>query len=621
MISLEQGRLRSCIGYALVIAFAILGLPSSFNLGGGAWEVCLDYVGKGTLYGGQPFCNQGPVIYFLLFFLFKLFSQISEWLPLAILAFASHAVIYISIRKMVKEDGLYEPRLYAILYYFIVYQHIGNLTSSVATAFMAWGIWRLRDTRGYGRASEVGMLFSLAVFTKYTTAMVIIIALGYEVAKRIFVGFGFRGPDRGIRYNKTLWPVTMACVILAIIGFSWMGLNNIYPNFSEYTLKGHADQLTVSVGDAIDALLAKRSLNTLAGALMLAGIFVLGLKKRFDRSTLFYPMAQITIVAYSALFLFNKHYIGDTRIGENYMLVAYPYLLGCFLLAYKRDVRIFTFLVAVTMIYPSFYVSPLTDFTRWDFDAEKEAAIRDIQWGMHFIPAQSSEVLTEGPVGFESIFVEYDTEIDPENVIVVGGSDEFQVSYADADWTPTLSNSIDLNGSPTQITGNTTITDMILSDIRRGRYSLIMYGPPAWAIIYSTVKMDPSFIEMNFCRAYTPNLMYGGKYRSHNTYYFKNELDCGIFKQRLYNYYVLNFTRFCHYGENVGNAIIRASRWNQMQVPYSCNYDIDWLYSESERIKITRLDILITVALMMPLYGLVIAYRRFFPLAPDSIDP
>ena len=615
---MDEGEAKRAVTYAIYVAlayFVIAWFPAEFNLGGGAWRVCLDFIGEGTLYGGQPFCNQGPVIYYLLYPLFMVFGGFSEWLPQAILAIGAHACIYLTLAAMLKRDGIYEPRVFSMLYVMLVYRFIIHLTSSVATAFLLAGVYLLPGSRDARKGIACGLLLSLAVFTKYTTILPAVLAIVYYLFTSQMLGLKSIGGKRSILVDidgKRMWT---ALLILGVIFTVWAGLNARYENFSEYTLKGHAEQLSAPFDSAIRELFEKRSLNTVAGAIVLAGIAYAVALGRFNRKTMIYPFTQLTIVAYSLLFVFNKHYLGDTRIGGNYMLVAYPFLAATLTALYFKDARLFTIVLIACAVYPSIYNDGLVELTHSGFEAAKADAIKELQWGLHFIPPQTGMVLTEGPGGYEKIFSDYRTQIDPARVVVVNGEDGTIANYADADWTPTLSKEVDLSGTHTKLTGDTVIIDRLTDEIRSGRYSMIMYGPPAWAILYNTVSKNKEMVDMNFCTVYVPNFMYDGKYRSHTSIYFANKNDCENFKVHIENYYSGNFTRFCGYGKRVGDTIKRVFRWNQMTVPYSCIYEYDWAFSEKQEYMTQWRDILIMAVMLFPGYYLVLWYRRLFGVA------
>ena len=36
------------------------------------WFVCMDYISQGTLYEGQPYCEQGPILFYTLYLFYSL---------------------------------------------------------------------------------------------------------------------------------------------------------------------------------------------------------------------------------------------------------------------------------------------------------------------------------------------------------------------------------------------------------------------------------------------------------------------------------------------------------------------------------------------------------------------
>ena len=81
-------------------------------------------------------------------------------------------------------------------------------------------------------------------------------------------------------------------------------------------------------------------------------------------------------------------------------------------------------------------------------------------------------------------------------------------------------------------------------EIRSGKYSLIMMGPPAWQIITENLDKTMDYMQKNYCHISVPNFIYMGNGRSETSLYFLKADDCRKMRDALNTYYNADYARW-----------------------------------------------------------------------------
>jgi hypothetical protein len=611
-IAIPKGKARgfSMIIFPVVLAWLLVNsMPSNFDIGGGGWWICLEYVGEGTLYGGQPYCAQGPVIYYLGYFIGSLTGTLYSEGPLMILSMASAIMGYLVLRAILIKQGLYNPWVYAIAYVLAVFRLSAHTTSMVAMMFFLIGYYQTTKPRNSRSALLAGAAFTLGIFTKYTALLPTIIVVAYSYIIRDALVFS-RGK---IKFNPAAvslrWPALIGgTAVLAFIGFSMA-----YPNFIEYTIGAQRDLLKKTVFEGIVDLILQADRRTISAAAMLSLSGIAIHRGYFSRETLVYPLALTTFIAYGIMFSLTD-FMGGANVGSPYLLPAYPMLVGTLMAVYRRNTALFCAITLIVLVYPSIFANPLVDPFGLKFLEDREAAINRIQYGMHYLPKDPSSILVEGPGGYDEEFIsKYDLSIRPERMELIN-SDNVRASYTDPVWTPKLKERVGVDYEGEAIVGDT-IKEDVMEEILSGGYDIIITGPPAWAITGEALRGVEEYVKRNYCGVYLPNFQYMGEGLSHSAVYMRDFEGCLRMREQVRRYYTENFMEFCDMGGDVANIVRVSQRFNRYEIPLNCDNTQRFVYGKEMQYRIRAYDIPLAFFLYWPVLFLASLAKITRPLS------
>lgn len=152
-------------------------------------RICLEFLEQGTLYGGQPFCVQGPVLYgvgyLLKFFFGATHLQTSAKILHGIVMAASFLLFLFVFFK----ETSHRPFLIPLVLFlaFIWYPSLGYLEMAFALFFLLSGYFLLFHCSWRQKELYAGICFSLSLLTKLSSAyliMGIFLLQGWNLYKR-----------------------------------------------------------------------------------------------------------------------------------------------------------------------------------------------------------------------------------------------------------------------------------------------------------------------------------------------------------------------------------------------------------------------------------------------------
>lgn len=153
------------------------------------WIPCLQYVGEGVLYQGQPRCVQGPIFFGAAFLVWKVFGAGFEMAVLT-LGILMHLLIFSLIVFLVRYQKIeVSPWFLALLYVLLMFIPSASHSDALAaTLFFLLGfiaLWYVRERNGLMLA---GFLFGISLLIK----AVALIPMLVVVCAYLFRAFPFR---------------------------------------------------------------------------------------------------------------------------------------------------------------------------------------------------------------------------------------------------------------------------------------------------------------------------------------------------------------------------------------------------------------------------------------------
>ena len=110
---------------ALAVVFLSLYLFPIYPLGvdsvAGGFDICVRYLNEGSLYTDQPYCNQGPVIYYIGWFFERLFGYGGLRTGLAYYKLFLYVLLFYLMSQMLRSLGAGDLTPYAFLFLFFIY--------------------------------------------------------------------------------------------------------------------------------------------------------------------------------------------------------------------------------------------------------------------------------------------------------------------------------------------------------------------------------------------------------------------------------------------------------------------------------------------------------------------
>ncbi len=140
------------------------------------WYKCLDFWEKGTAYGGEPFCNQGPVVYITGLLLKLIFGAENLQLFSKILTIVLSIIMFFVALEIIKKETSETPYfILGILFIpFLFYPLQGYLDMALASFFLIAGFYVLFYRKSKYKEIVSGLFFSLSLLSKISSAYLIV---------------------------------------------------------------------------------------------------------------------------------------------------------------------------------------------------------------------------------------------------------------------------------------------------------------------------------------------------------------------------------------------------------------------------------------------------------------
>ncbi|MFH0861559.1 MAG: hypothetical protein V1875_00880 [Candidatus Altiarchaeota archaeon] len=567
-----RSRLASAAYVVLILSLAWMLYPESFNVGGGGFWMCLDYIREGTLYGGQPYCAQGPVIYYLGYAVDSAFGPLSGAATLPVISLLAHIVIYTTLLQALRRHGLHYPLQYPLLYILLVFRYFGEVSSSLATAFFMVGFWLFYESDDKARNYASIIPFTLAVFTKYSVVLPIAIVMAYSLARH---GLTFRAKDwRGSVVPAIHRILSVTLFALSVLG-TFLALARIFPNIAAYTIYAHTNQVRGGLLSGFKVMAGERLLSSFGAAILLIVVGWSVIRGWFDRETSIFPLMQVTLLANGVLLLMAS---GNPKLGEYYILPAAPFLLATMLAVRKRSPALFALLVLGVLVHPSIFPTPLSGPARfWSHDGS-EAARMEVGYGLRLIPPQSGYVLTEALPDRMGYVRGLLPQLEQSRIVMIPSGEKGYSLGEGPDWAKELRNLTVINPNESQTHLRLTPQEeAIRADLLAGKYSLVIAGPPSWFTLNEIFRSEEEYMK-SYCRLLVPNFEYGGDGMPHTVVHFKDRSQCEDFRNSMIAHYLENFPAICELGQKAQTVVKNAISYDDAEIQTPCDAEYDYRY-------------------------------------------
>jgi hypothetical protein len=211
------------------------------------WFFCLDYLGQGTLYGGQPQnCIYGPVFYSMLYLIRGLFDNSFLSAVNMLVVIAHLAVLYFLYKIIKKETGKYFLILIAALYFFLIVIHIQfHLHLFIASVYFFIGFYFLFYSTLKYKEIIAGVFFALSIFSAMNSLLLLFIIIFFYIINIL----KFKRINKKICYTlkelyKTILIIFPIIILLGILIL-------IFPNMLSYTLFVYLTPEQITPGEEI----------------------------------------------------------------------------------------------------------------------------------------------------------------------------------------------------------------------------------------------------------------------------------------------------------------------------------------------------------------------------------
>ena len=551
----EAGRWVLLLALIYVFASSIQVTDSAPAAG---WYECISFIEHGTLYGNQPYCGQGPVIFYYGFIITKIFGYDMLSVFMLVGTLASDVVVLYLIYLILKSKKLLDYATLGIAFMFLLHNSVNHAESAFSMAFFFMGFYTLFHTKRNRRELESGTLFAISIFSKYTVVFQFAIVLLYYAYTKGF----FKLKDKSsIAWKmagvmRILLP-TMLLTIALLLGYS--------SNFIMHTIMAHMVMPRYTYPQTLLAML-NLDAHFLALYVMIISFAYLIYKRKFVKTELLYPL--IPLISLPLIMFSLSHGSGAPTNAAYYGIVGYPFIILAVLRI--KEKLIFALLFVVLLIYPTVASTQLDSIMRSSLEKSQKDFIEYVNWGLHYIPQQNGKVLTEGAPGTEKIFEEYKTPVDPRSVDLVHGEAGYS-SHEDPYYGPRLRSIMNISNDFSTSSEELSSKEKVLGErIMNGTYSLIMFGSAGWAEVTRVLSYYPQHRKY-YCVVNVPDMGFLGAGRFYTVLLFRNPADCQRMMNDVYAYYKQNFNEICRRSRIAAKYASEVMSMNKMDLGMTCD--------------------------------------------------
>ncbi|MBI5003350.1 hypothetical protein HZC31_08255 [Candidatus Woesearchaeota archaeon] len=552
------------------------------------WTICSDYFHEGTLWTGQPRCEGAILPFYILAFLDTLVGR--EYVQIAAIVFSTIiSAIFLwvflkAVRKEIDEKEFFLPAVLFGLFFYI--NTIINIETVLNSFFFFLGYYTLFHTEWKWKYSITGIFLFAAMISKINVIVQIAFLLfWYTYEKKVW---SIENKKLKVQSNELMQITKNYIAILLPIILGFVILTKVYKYFWIYSWSVFTNQnIALSIPQTLKELIlfdiTKADINYIPVLLIAILGTYLFLKERKIYALLSGPAFLI------AIFLIARAFGILFVTGLRYWSVIFPFAI--IMLLRVRQIwttppkkQIMQGLMLILLLYPGLYYGPLLfkdDLSYLDslnfIDRategwqEKDAIIKQINYGYSVVPEQEGRILLEDdPAGFRRTIISFGSNIPYEKIDFL--TKKYMESHPDVWGFPRYQELLGENMiyNPTSSELNEKEKEVI-EKIEGGTYSLIIFGPPEWAITERILSNVNNGTIQKYCQIVVPNNVWLTDDGWHFSYFmFQNYQDCQEMLEKMYIYFSQNYQEICTKDKETANMITTVLRQNGLAFDKMC---------------------------------------------------
>lgn len=579
------------------------------------WTICIDYMNEGTLWSGQPHCEGAILPFAVLWGLDSLVGR--EYVQIATIIFSTMlaAIFFWVVWKVVQKENLDERPVWPLLLFGLLFyiNTIITVESILNSFFFFIAYYILFYREESWKYYAVGFFLFLSMISKINVIIQIAFLLWwYAYEKRVWY---FEGKKLKLNLKKEILFGYGKITIPIIIGF--VILSVLYEYFWIYSWHVFTNQtIALSIPQTLKEMLLP-SLDKIeplyiVEMLVIAIATYLWIKERKTYALLAGPCFFL------AIFFIVRAFGITSALGVRYWSVMLPFGVLVLLRIKQlwttkvlKPVMIGIFLVIV--LYPGLYTGPfqlkddLSYLDSWNVIdkatqawQEKDEFIKEVHYGYGIVPEQEGKILIEDdPAVFQRTLISFGSNIPYEDIEFL--TKKYMESHPDVWGFPRyqelLGENLIYNPESTELNDK---EREVIEKLNAGYYSLIVYGPPEWAITQRLMSNLNNESLAGYCQVLVPNNVWLTTDGWHFSYFiFKEQAHCDAMLQQMYTYFDQQFMDICTKDKDTANMIATAMLQNGVPWAKQCSEGGSSLEFFKRSIGIKKVEFMVMIFLFM----------------------
>jgi hypothetical protein len=546
-------------------------------------DYCLGYLASGTLYGGQPYCFQGPVVYITAAVLQFIFGQLERGLIFSycISIFLVAGVIFLIVFHETAKKRFFLVSFIIIFVFGKIF--VQDFATVVALVLVLAGFYVFQYMNFQGKYAIAGLLFSLSLFSKpHNTPFVIGPLLFFWLYK------GYK--EKAIK-EKIKPLIALSLPFFVLLGIFVL----VFPNFIMYNYVIHTYNPTVQSISSIlwELVIFKYYYNGLFLLLYIA-VWIAALRcffyKRFDVFSFISSISFLVLVIVVA----NKFTLYQLIDQYRYFSMFVPFfLVEMFMFGEeitknpgKKVVLLFSISIVGIGCILWLLLSGLTmnDFIMNKGINEQKVLDRiklELEMPLLSIPQQSGKIFVS-----ENYLERYKLlfEDNPFKYIIKDDIVNYWLESYDSSHDPDLAvanNFIKIGMlRAEELNGYFNITSININDsqhmssINSREYTLILVKPIDEVIIRRVMEENLKMgFKPTYCSINVP--FYHEGFNNSEYFYivllFYDPEQCALFLEEMKEYYTNAFDALCERGEPFVEIVESSLLYKNIQMEKTCN--------------------------------------------------